>query len=243
VIDAIIDAAQIEKNDLVIEVGPGAGALTQALPFEKGESEGVILIEADRELLPHLSDRFPSAKILHADAAQVDYDALTNGRPWIFVSNLPYNAGNAILETVLRSRYLPKRCVVMVQKEVGERMMASPGDMSLLSVAIQTYCAVERVCMVKPDAFTPPPKVDSIVLRFVPHSIPDLARSYPEQVIALARIGFAHRRKQLRSTLVSAGVAPIDRIDAVFARLHLSSTVRPQELSVVQWRKMNEELS
>lgn len=237
VIDQIVDAAMIASDELVVEVGPGGGALTERLEKRAMGEGSLILIESDRDLIPSLQNRFPDAKIVQADAAQVDYDTFTGGRPWVFVSNLPYNAGNAILERVLQSKYLPRRLVIMVQKEVGERMMAKPGDMSLLSVAIQMYCDVERVCIVKPGAFNPPPKVDSIVLRLSSRRLATNDQR-PELIISLAKIGFAHRRKQLRSTLAAGNVATIERIDAVFESLGLAKTVRPQELSVEQWKEL-----
>jgi 16S rRNA (adenine1518-N6/adenine1519-N6)-dimethyltransferase len=238
VVDQIIAAANIQPNELVIEVGPGAGALTGQL-VELGSE--LVLIESDRDLIPKLSSKFGKATLIQADAAEVDYDAIVHDRPWVFVSNLPYNAGNAILETVLQSKNLPRRFVIMVQKEVGERMMAKPGEMSVLSVAMQLYCDIESICVVGPEAFSPPPKVDSIVLRFTPHS--EILPPTPESVISLAKIGFSHRRKQLRQTLAQANVAKLDVIDAALAKIGAEKTVRPQELSIAQWRELREILS
>ncbi|MEK7632983.1 MAG: 16S rRNA (adenine(1518)-N(6)/adenine(1519)-N(6))-dimethyltransferase RsmA, partial [Patescibacteria group bacterium] len=201
IIAKIIAGVSVETGELLIEVGPGAGALTEGLADLAGG--GLALIEADRDLVPSLRDRFPQADIVQADAAIVDYDAITQNRPWIFVSNLPYNAGNAILEKIFTSKNPPRQLVVMVQKEVGERMMAKAGEMSVLSVATQLYCDVERLFIVKPGAFVPPPKVDSIVLRMTTKT----GEFDRESIIALAKIGFAHRRKQLRQTLAQANVA------------------------------------
>jgi 16S rRNA (adenine1518-N6/adenine1519-N6)-dimethyltransferase len=236
VVQRIIEAAALMPHELVVEVGPGGGALTKVLA---GYINDLILIEADRDLLDALRGEYPRALVVAADAAQVDYDALVNDRPWVFVSNLPYNAGNAILESVLAAKNVPNRLVVMVQKEVGERMGALPGEMSVLSVAVQLFCAVEQICVVKPDAFTPPPKVDSVVLRLIPHAV---RRANAEEVIALAKIGFAHRRKQLRSTLSHAHIADHMRIDNAFVDLGLAKTVRPQELSVAQWTALAEKI-
>lgn len=240
VVDEIIAAANIQLHELVIEVGPGAGALTERLV--ERSPHALTLIEADRDLIPNLQNRFPTATIVQADAAQVDYDALTADHPWVFVSNLPYNAGNAILETVLKSKNHPQRLVIMVQKEVGERMMAEPGEMSVLSVATQLYCAIEPICIVGPSAFSPPPKVDSIVLRLTPHIHFPLRTTHyalrPEPIVSLAKIGFAHRRKQLRQTLAQANVATLEEIDAALVHIGAPKTVRPQELSIAQWGEL-----
>lgn len=236
VIDQIILACDIQPNELIVEVGPGGGALTDRLVQA---ANSLILIEADRDLIPKLTFKYPSATIIQSDAAQVDYDAVTEGKSWMFVSNLPYNAGNAILEQVYQSRYAPRHFIVMVQKEVGDRMMAAPGEMSVLSVATQLYCSVERVCLVPPSAFVPPPQVDSVVLRLVPRidRIEDI-----EAVIALAKIGFAHRRKQLRQTLASSGIASLETIDVALEKCSLGRMVRPQELSLEQWTSLRSTL-
>jgi 16S rRNA (adenine1518-N6/adenine1519-N6)-dimethyltransferase len=237
VVDQIIAAANIQSEELVIEVGPGAGALTEHLV---GLGSELVLIEADRDLIAKLSGKFPKTTIIQDDAAKVDYDAIVHDRPWVFVSNLPYNAGNAILEAVLQSKNLPSRLVVMVQKEVGERMMAKPGDMSVLSVATQLYCDVEPICDVGPEAFSPPPKVDSIVLRLLPKALSLQERMKLEEVIALAKIGFAHRRKQLRQTLAQANVASLEAVDAALENVGASKTARPQEISLSQWTDLRQ---
>lgn len=229
IIADIIDVAQIQSQELVVEVGPGGGALTTVLAER---TENLVLIEADPCFIPALRSEFERAEILCADAAQVDYDAIVGDRAWIFVSNLPYNAGNAILEKVLQSTNLPKRLVVMVQKEVGERMAAPPGKMSVLSVAVQMYCTATPLFLVKPQAFMPPPKVDSLVMLLVPH-----AHQEPdnEKILQFVKCGFMHRRKQLRSTLLHAGVASLEKIDTAMLKLSLGKNIRPQELSVQQW--------
>ncbi len=232
IIAKIVDAVSVGSGELLIEVGPGAGALTEGL---SELALGILtLIEADRDLIPSLHDRFPQADIVQADAALVDYDAITQGRPWVFVSNLPYNAGNAILEKIFTSKNPPRQLVVMVQKEVGERMMAKAGEMSVLSVATQLYCDVERLFIVKPGAFIPPPKIDSMVLRMTTKA----GGSGRESIIALAKLGFAHRRKQLRQTLAQANVADLVVIDAAIESFGYPKTVRPQELKTEDWVKL-----
>ena len=230
IIAKIVASVRPTADEMIIEVGPGAGALTEGLVALGG---GLVLIESDRDLILSLQSRFSSATIVQADAAQTDYDEITQGKPWIFVSNLPYNAGNAILEKVFTSKNPPRELVVMVQKEVGERMMAKPGDMSVLSVATQLYANVERLFIVKPGAFIPPPKVDSMMLRLVAKPGSDR-----EATISLAKIAFAHRRKQLRQTLAQANVANLTAIDSALESLGYPKTVRPQEISTEHWVKL-----
>lgn len=245
IIAKIVASVCPSADEMIIEVGPGAGALTAGLAdiVETSPAGRLLLIESDRDLIPSLHERFPLASIVQADAAQTDYDEITQGRSWIFVSNLPYNAGNAILEKVFTSKNPPRELVVMVQKEVGERMMAKPGDMSVLSVATQLYANVERLFIVKPGAFIPPPKVDSMMLRMVMKGVEGRVlgvggKDDREAIIALAKIAFAHRRKQLRQTLAQAKIADLAAIDSALESLGYPKTVRPQEISTEHWVRL-----
>ncbi len=235
VVDKILAAANVGKTDLVIEVGPGEGALTEGL---SQATKNLILIEADRDLIEPLKEHFPKAEIISADAANVDYSKFTDKREWIFVSNLPYNSGNAILRQVLSTSNPPQYLVVMLQKEVGDKLLAKPGDMSLLSVAVQVYAKVEKVCKVMPGSFTPPPKVESVVLKLVPRVLADT----PEQVIAVAKAGFAKKRKQLHKNLSEAGLGTSPVIKTWLKERGLSELARAEELSVADWVELAEKL-
>jgi 16S rRNA (adenine1518-N6/adenine1519-N6)-dimethyltransferase len=241
VLEKIVAAAVIQAEDIVVEIGPGRGALTEHLAFVGNR---LILVEADRELIPDLEARFPLAKIVQADAAHVDYTELVQmkaaelGRQqadWILIGNLPYNAGNAIIRQALTTQVPPKRQVVMLQREVGEKMLAKPGDMSILSVAVQVYADVKRVATVKPGAFVPPPKVDSIVLALTPNVKAD----NPEAVIGVAKLAFAHKRKQMHRTLSDAGFGTSDVLKLKLLALGLSEHARPEELSIEQWIELS----
>ncbi|HRH32027.1 MAG TPA: 16S rRNA (adenine(1518)-N(6)/adenine(1519)-N(6))-dimethyltransferase RsmA [bacterium] len=237
VLEKIVAAGAIQAEDIVVEIGPGRGALTEHLAFLGNR---LILVEADRELIPDLETRFPLAKIVQADAAHVDYTELigarakeigSKGTDWILIGNLPYNAGNAIIRQALTAQVPPKRQVVMLQREVGEKMLAKPGDMSILSVAVQVYADVKRVATVKPGAFVPPPKVDSIVLALTPNVKAD----NPEAVIGVAKLAFAHKRKQMHRTLSDAGFGTSEVLKSKLLALGLSEHARPEELSIEQW--------
>lgn len=230
VIANIIEATNPASVDLVVEVGPGLGALTSHLV---AQARRLTLIEADRDLAPGLQEKYPSADLVIADAALLDYAAIAGDSAWAFVSNLPYNAGTAIVMRVLTCDKPPERLVVMVQREVGERMLAEPGDMSLLSVAVGLYAEVRRICTVKPGAFVPPPKVDSVVLELTPKAYAD--SPHREDVIALAKIGFANRRKQLHRNLADAKRCSSDFVKLWLANHGLPETARAQELSREHW--------
>lgn len=228
-IDKIVNALESTKQDVIVEIGPGTGALTDRLV--NLDYKELVLVEADTDLIADLQERFPKARIISGDAAMVDFDALTGGKPWIAVGNLPYNAGNAIVMKILTSAKPPKRLVVMLQKEVGDRMMAKPGDMGILSVATQLYADVKRICLVKPGAFVPPPKVDSVVLSLVPKPF-DGDR---EAIIALAKIGFGNRRKQLQHNFVATKTFQPEELKTIFSELKISPSARAQELSLEHW--------
>ena len=230
VLDKIVAAAEIGPTDIVVEIGPGRGALTERLA---DVGVRLIWVEAVRDLIPDLETRFPKAKIVQADAAHVDYAELVGKREWILVGNLPYNAGNAIIRQALTSAHPPKRQVVMLQREVGEKMLAKPGEMSILSVAVQMYADVKRIATVKPGAFVPPPKVDSIILLLTPH--PENRTPHPEKVIALAKLAFAHKRKQMHRTLSDAGLGTSESIKQKLSAMGLSEQARPEEVSITQW--------
>ncbi len=249
VVSAIIKAAELRPGEIVVEVGPGTGVLTRAL-VETGAR--AVAIEADRDLFPGLEAEFGDRiKLVEGDALKVDLLAITtptprpnvpvrNGRAsfkrrgssaYKLIANLPYNVGTKILKHFLTSEHPPIRCVVMVQKEVGERMLACPGKMSLLSVAIQLYTDPTRVTNVSSGSFSPPPRVDSVVVRLDWN--PKI--QHPEAVMTLAKAGFRARRKQLHRNLADAGILESEKTKAWLRVRGLTETARAQELSPKDW--------
>ena len=223
----IVEAAEIEAYDLVIEVGPGQGALTTYLPQDR-----LTLVELDRELIDGLRDRYPRTSIVQEDATQIDFDALVDGMSWVLVGNLPYNVGNAIIMNALASQNRPKRLVVMVQKEVADRMLAPAGaNRSVLSVVMQLYGDVSRVMDVKPGSFQPPPNVMSSVVRLeVNPKVRD-----PEKVLRIVSAGFSSRRKQLHKNLDTANIASSQDVKTTLTRIGVREDIRAQGLSIDEW--------
>lgn len=233
VIAKILDAAAITAQDAVIEVGPGQGALTAPLwaRMQGCGAKDLTLIEADADLIAYLRKTFPDVAILRADATVMDYEQLIAQRSWVFVSNLPYNVGTPILMRILTLPHPPRVGVVMLQKEVGEVLLAK-AKFSILSVAGQLYADFSRVVNVKPGSFAPPPKVDSIVLRFVPRAAPSGVDR--EEVMRFVRFGFAHPRKQVRNNFAHAGIAT-DLIEKALLQVGLPLTVRAEDIPVATW--------
>ena len=239
---AIASAARIQPGDLVIEVGPGLGMLTRQLIAHAGR---VIAIELDAALLPIIQSELgspPNLTLVHADALDIDFARLAceaSGLPLPdlpparFVSNLPYYITSAVIRRMLESELQARMFVLTMQKEVAERIIAEPGEMSLLSVSVQFYGRPEIVLRLSPAAFYPQPDVDSAVVRIIPHSDPPQVNV--QAFFSVARAGFSQRRKQLRNTL-SAGLG-ITKFEA--DRLLLASQIDPtrraETLTLPEW--------
>lgn len=232
----IVAALDFKQVETVVEIGPGRGALTNEIVRE--ESPRLILIEADRDLIADLRERYPSADVVEADAAKVDYDQVVGGS-WSMIGNLPYNAANAIIMNALTSANPPREIIAMVQREVAERMLARPGQMSLLSVAVGLYSEPERVMNVAPGSFTPPPKVMSTVVKL--KIKPENQIIDREAIIKLAKIGFQARRKQLQKNLVEAGISTSSEVKQTLAGLKIRPDARAQDLSIKQWMSLQKQ--
>ncbi len=227
----IVSQLDANADDAIVEVGPGTGALTEHLV---GKVRKIILIEFDPRLANALRERFrddPSVEVHHADGAKFDRRLLFKHRPLKFLGNLPYSSGGAIMKNLLGRPHPFERAVVMLQKEVIDRLGATPGtkDYGILSLRTQVDWEVESLRTVPPEAFYPRPKIDSSVAILRPRTtgLPTFdARLFDE----LIRRGFAQRRKQLKKQLPAD--PPWERISE---SLKLSATVRGEELNLAQW--------
>ncbi|MGB6220005.1 16S rRNA (adenine(1518)-N(6)/adenine(1519)-N(6))-dimethyltransferase RsmA [Haloferula sp.] len=227
----ITDQLEVEEGDAVVEVGPGTGALTSML---LGKVRRLILIEFDSRLVAWLKEHFkdePSVEIHHADGARFDPRVLWKHRPLKFLGNLPYSSGGAIMRNFLTRPHPFERAVIMLQKEVIDRLGAGPGtkDYGILSLRIQSGWKVLPLKVVPPQAFHPQPKIDSSVAVLEPlrDELPLFdGRRFDE----LIRRGFSQRRKQLGKQL------PADPAwCGVAEKLGLSAQVRGEELTLQQW--------
>lgn len=227
----IVSQLDLQEDDAVVEVGPGAGSLTAHLV---GNVRKLILIEFDAKLAAALADRFrddPTVEVHHADAAKFDRRTLFKHRPLKFLGNLPYSSGGAILKNLLGRPQPFERAVVMLQKEVIDRLAASPGtkDYGLLTLRTQVDWIVEPQRTVPPDAFHPRPTIDSSVAILRPRieGVPVFDRRLFDELI---RRGFAQRRKQLKKQLPAGTDWP-----AVAAQLGVPETARGEELTLARW--------
>jgi 16S rRNA (adenine1518-N6/adenine1519-N6)-dimethyltransferase len=191
----IADALGSGQEETVLEIGPGQGTLTDVLA---ARIPRLVAIEKDRELVPHLRSRFPQVEIVEGDALELDWHALVGPGPFSVIGNIPYYITSPLIDKALAPAR-PRTVVFLVQKEVADRVAAPPGgsDYGALSVGVQAVARVERLFRVPAGAFSPPPRVDSAVLRITPLESPLIAdgdvAGFRRLVVGL----FSFRRKQL----------------------------------------------
>jgi len=236
-IDAILAAAGLEADSRVVEIGPGLGALT--LPMLERVAQ-VHVIEIDRDLIEHYrSQTLPGLQLHPGDALRLDWQALLPLPPYIMVSNLPYNISSQILFKLLDERGLFSRAVLMFQKEVADRICASPAtaDYGILSVLCQIWFEVRRVVTVPSGAFRPPPKVESAVVAMVPRQQPLYPVGDEMFFRRVVKAAFAQRRKTLRNTLRAAGFDG-EKLEAACCVCGIDPTRRGETLSLDEFARL-----
>lgn len=235
VVNRIVTFAGVEHAETVVEIGPGLGVLTARLAEV---SRRVVAIEIDTRLADHLQRTFAGAsnvEIVRADAVTVDLTEIARGRPLQVVANLPYSAAAAITRRVLESDADVTSATLMVQREVGLRMLAEPPNMSILSVATQLYASGATGFDVPPDVFEPRPTVDSIVLRLVPHAEPLLDRELRTSFFNLVNAGFRHKRKNIANSLADETGLQKATVTETLNLAGIEPTRRAQTLSLDEW--------
>lgn len=236
VVTKIVEAAEIKKKDNVLEIGPGTGILTEAL-LQAGAR--VTAIELDKDLIDGLQDRFEDRiKLYLGDALK--FELPLQDKKFKLVANIPYNITSQILEKFLTKSPRPTRMILMMQREVADRIIAKPPQTSLLSVVCQLYAKCSRVMVVKAGSFRPIPKVDSAVVQF------DLIDNHdfdPEKVVSIAKMGFSSRRKQLHKNLSASLKIDSEVIKEILENLKIDPKARAENLTVDEWVKLSEKVS
>ncbi|MGA8848340.1 MAG: 16S rRNA (adenine(1518)-N(6)/adenine(1519)-N(6))-dimethyltransferase RsmA [Dehalococcoidia bacterium] len=249
VLERILSAAELSPGDIVVEIGPGLGILTEGLA-KRGAK--VIAVELDAKLVALLKKRlaaFPDVKIIHSDILKVTpqqllQDNLTASelaRGYKVIANLPYYITSPVLSHFLEAQLRPSEMVVMVQKEVGEAIAAAPGKMRLLSVKAQFYSQPAIVSYVPAASFYPPPKVDSVILRLDVYSQPPLIKSGVSDVAGFFDIvmhGFRSPRKQLRNSLAHSLGMPPSQVASLLEKAGIEAKRRAETLSLEEWKEL-----
>jgi len=237
VLARIAEALELQPGDEVLEIGPGLGSLTRHLARRAGR---VLAVEIDEQLIPLLIAELSQeehVQVLKADILEVDLDSWFAGR-YKAVGNVPYYITGAILRHLLSSTNRPLVTVLTVQKEVAERIVAQPGDMSLLSVMVQFYAQAEKLFVIKAGAFWPRPDVDSAVVRLVERPSPLVAPEEEAAFFNLVKVGFSQKRKQLQKNLRALGL-PRARVAEAFEQSGIEGRRRAQSLSLDEWRALH----
>ena len=246
VLDQIVKAGELIEGDRVLEIGPGQGVLTQRL---LDTSAQVLAVEIDRDLCLQLSDQFIADmatgqfRLIESDFLQLNFDqALIDfelDRPNKVIANIPYYITAPILEKLLGTVRSPNpypftNIVLLVQKEISDRLCAQPGTKAngALTIRAQYLAECEEICPVPPTAFRPPPKVDSAVIRLRPRPFPTPAKD-PVRLSQLVKLGFSQKRKMLRNNLQS--LIDRDALTAILERLSLDPKIRAEGLGVSEW--------
>jgi len=246
VLERILCAAELSPGDIVVEIGPGLGILTEGLA--KGGAR-VIAVELDSKLVALLKKRltpFPDVKIIHADILKVTSGQLLQSnlptsalvRGYKVIANLPYYITSPVLRHFLEAQPRPSRMVVMVQKEVGEAIAATPGKMSLLSVKTQFYSKPTIISYVPAASFYPPPKVDSAILRLDVYSQPPIEVSDAAGFFDIVMYGFSSPRKQLRNSLAHALEMPPSQVVSLLEKAGIEGKRRAETLSLEEWGEL-----
>ena len=234
--ERILNAAQLDSHDVVIEVGPGKGALTRRLIQRAAR---VMAVELDQVLARELPGRLDSPAnlaVIEGDARTLNMEALElTGLNYKVVANLPYYAANPITRHFLESHIPPGLMVIMVQREVAEAMSAAPGRMSLLSVATQFYASAELVFTVPPASFRPAPKVSSAVVRLKRKPVIALERTDITPFFDLVRAGFSAPRKQLRNALTHGLKWDSEPVSNALHKADVDGRRRAETLTLEEW--------
>lgn len=247
VLDKIIAAAGVTKDDVVLEIGPGFGTMTQYLAEAAKE---VIAVEIDKTLIPILHETladYDNVTIINEDILKVDIGKLVEekngGKPIKVVANLPYYITTPIIMGLFEAHVPLDNITVMVQKEVAQRMQAGPGtkDYGALSLAVQFYAEPYIVANVPPNCFIPRPGVGSAVIRLTRWDNPPIAVKDEAFMFSLIRASFNQRRKTLQNSLVNGGVKITkEQVVDALEQMELPATVRGEALTLEQFAKLSD---
>jgi 16S rRNA (adenine1518-N6/adenine1519-N6)-dimethyltransferase len=239
----VVQAAEIQPDETVLEIGPGLGSLTRHLALA---SRGVVAVELDQRLLPVLSQvlqEFPNTMIVAGDILGLNPAELINAPDYLVVANIPYNITSALIRHLLEAGHRPTRMVLTVQREVAERICATPGAMSLLALSVQLYGEPKIFAHIPAGAFYPAPKVDSSIVRVDLHPSSLLPPPSVEIFFRLAKAGFSQKRKMLRNALAAGLHWQTDQSDELLHSAGIIPQRRAETLSLHEWFALGEAFS
>lgn len=231
-LNEIANEAGLNKSDTVLEIGPGLGTLTSRL---LKRAKRVVAVELDEDLAKKLPGQFPGASLEVINQDILKFDLRTLPKNYVVVANVPYYITSKIIRMLTTAANKPRTIVLLVQKEVAERIAAEPGDMSILAVSAQLYSEVRLGAVVPAAFFTPPPKVDSQVVVLQIRPAPLISSSQEKEFFRIIKAGFSAKRKKLRSSLASGLQLPKTLIESALIGVGASADNRAEQLSLEQW--------
>lgn len=239
-LEKIVSAAEIQRTDTVLEIGPGLGSLTRYLAASAKE---VVAVELDQHLLPPLQTilaAYSNVRLVHGDILELSPSNLVRDHNYIVVANIPYYITSAVIRHLLESPSKPRRIVLTVQKEVAQRICEGPGDMSLLALSVQVYGKPRIAAHIPAGAFVPSPNVDSAVLVIEIYSEPRIPRELLDTFFRLIKAGFSQKRKTLRNALSSGLSIPASDAADTLTRADIDPMRRAETLSIEEWQRLSE---
>ncbi len=241
VVDKIIKSSNLNKNETVLEIGPGLGVLTQKLVTQ---SNKVVAVELDKKLFDYLREKFRginNLELIEGDILELLDNKIINllGKKYKVIANLPYQITSYILRRLLEAENKPDEMVIMVQKEVAERICAQPGQMSVLAIMVQYYSQPEIIREVTKNNFWPEPQVDSAILKLIINKT-DNHIIDNRKFFKLIKIGFSSKRKMLKNNL--SNIYDDKLVERVLKKINLNIKIRAQELGLNDWLQIYKEL-
>lgn len=235
-LDQIVGAADIGAEDTILEIGPGLGTMTAKLA---AKARKVVAVESDPRLAEFIkSAGLPNTEVINQDILQFDFRSLPAS--YKVVSNIPYYLTSKIIRLLLEASNLPELAVLLIQKEVAERICAKPGDMSVLAFSAQYYAKPEIMGIVNREKFWPSPDVDSAILKLSVLPKPAFPAE-PHRLFRLVKAGFGERRKMLRNSLAGGLNASDDLVEEMLKDAGIPGSKRAQELLLEDWNYLYNE--
>ncbi len=241
ILEDMIDRADVTKKDLVMEVGPGVGNLTERL---LGRAKKVISVEKDPQfinVLKSLKKQHDNFEYELGDILTIDFKKLVD-KDYKVVANIPYYITGKIVQLFLKSEHKPLSMTLLMQKEVAKNIVAKPGQLNLLAISTQLYADAEIVTIVPSHKFYPAPKVDSAVVHITLHKKLKYKIEDEKKLFRVLKACFAGKRKQLHNTLTNNLKLDKSEVDKVLQELKIEKTARPQQLTLDQWLALTNKL-
>jgi len=239
-LNLVVNAAQIDPQEVVLEIGPGLGSLTRYLA---AHARAVVAVELDSRLIPPLVqvlDQFPNVRLVQGDILALDPVALVSSQAYLVVANIPYYITSALIRHLLEAQVTPSRLILTVQQEVARRICALPGEMSLLALSVQVYGSPRILAHIPAGAFYPPPSVDSSVLRIDLYSTPLIPIPHLDAFFQFIKAGFSQKRKTLRNALSAGLRLSPSLVETLLLTSHIDPMRRAETLDIAEWRQLVE---